>query len=297
MSTLRSILVATDFSDHAAAAVDAAAALARRFDAELHWVHALELIVPMFEPYAVALPEDFLGDARRAADARLQAAQEATGLAGSYHLGDSPPHLAIADRAAEVSADLVVIGTHGLTGVRRALLGSVAERTVKSSPCSVLTVKGSLDLPGLETIVVATDFSAAADRAVGRAVALGEAIGARIHVVHSVHMVTAFATPYDISLPASIADGVRKAATQKLAELTASLGEGIEITSELREEPPADAISEAAEAVGAKLIVTGSRGLHGLAHAFLGSIAEHTVRHAPCSVWIERGPEDGPTPG
>jgi len=297
MSTLRSILVATDFSDHAAAAVAAAIALARQFQAELHWVHALELIVPMFEPYAVALPEDFLGDARRAADARLKAAQEATGLPGSHYLGDSPPHLAIADRAAEVSADLVVIGTHGLTGLRRALLGSVAERTVKSSPCSVLTVKGTLDLPSLDTIVVATDFSAAADRAVERAVAIGEAVGARIHVVHSVHMVTAFATPYDISLPASIADGVRKAATQKLAELTASLGEGVEITSELREEPPADAIAEAAEAAGAQLIVTGSRGLHGLAHAFLGSIAEHTVRHAPCSVWTERGPEDEPTPG
>jgi len=292
MSTLRSILVATDFSEHAAPAVDAAVALARELGAELHWIHALELIVPMFEPYAVALPEDFLGDARRAADARLKAAQEATGLPGSHYLGDSPPHLAIADRAAQVSADLVVIGTHGLTGLRRAVLGSVAERTVKSAPCSVLTVKGALEPRALGVIVVGTDFSEASQRAVERAVALGQATGARVHVVHTVHMVTAFATPYDISLPATIAAGVRKAAGEKLAELQTTLGGDVEITTELREETPADALIDAAEAADAGLIVTGSRGLHGLAHAFLGSVAEHTVRHAHCSVWTERGPED-----
>lgn len=58
-----------------------------------------------------------------------------------WHLLDGSPAYAIVSLAEEVSADLVVIGTRGATGLKHVLLGSVAEQTVRTAPCSVLTVK------------------------------------------------------------------------------------------------------------------------------------------------------------
>jgi nucleotide-binding universal stress UspA family protein len=163
MTTPRRILVATDFSEPAGRAFDAALALAARTQAELHLVHALEVALPLFEPYAVVLPADWVGEARRLAQEKLEkahAAVRARGLSGTTHLGDVPAAHAIADRARTLGADLLVVGTHGHTGLKHVLLGSVAERTVEYAPCAVWTVKGSAaDSP--RTIVVGTDFSEA----------------------------------------------------------------------------------------------------------------------------------------
>jgi universal stress protein A len=65
----------------------------------------------------------------------------ATGVKVEGHLTDAPAAPAIAEIAKDVSADLVVMGTHGFTGLRHLLLGSVAERTLRLAPCAVLTVK------------------------------------------------------------------------------------------------------------------------------------------------------------
>jgi nucleotide-binding universal stress UspA family protein len=62
-------------------------------------------------------------------------------VSADSHLGTAPAAAAIADLAEEVGADLIVMGTQGLTGLEHVLLGGVAERTVRHAPCSVLTVK------------------------------------------------------------------------------------------------------------------------------------------------------------
>lgn len=145
MIPLRSILVATDFSDDAEEALGVAIELARQFGAELHVIHCLDLPIPIFNPYAVSVPDSLISDARDQAAQRLQLAverAEKAGLAVKTHLAEVPAAQAISNLAEELGTQLVVMGTRGHTGLKHVLLGSVAERTLRHAPCSVLTVKG-----------------------------------------------------------------------------------------------------------------------------------------------------------
>jgi nucleotide-binding universal stress UspA family protein len=138
------IVVAVDFSEHSAQAVQAGIELAGQFAAELHLVHAFEIPVPVLTPYEVALPDNFVGDARSAARRELDGVEKQVKDAGvnvTAHLRDGPPDAAIDELAKEIDADLIVIGTRGNTGLKHILLGSVAERTLRHAPCPVLTIK------------------------------------------------------------------------------------------------------------------------------------------------------------
>ncbi len=138
------IVVAVDFSDPAHKALDAAIELARTLSAEIHVVHAFSAPLPVVTPYDVPAPQSFLDELRRAAGEKLQECAgkaSSAGLTVHSHLVDVPAAPAISAVAEEVGADLVVVGTRGLTGLKHVLLGSVAERVLRLSPCSVLAVK------------------------------------------------------------------------------------------------------------------------------------------------------------
>ena len=145
MTPLRSILAATDFSENADEALRVAIDLAKQFGAELHLIHCLDLPVPIFNPYAVSVPDSLIAQARDEAARRLEEAvrrAEHAGVTVKSHLAEVPAAQAIASLAEELGSDLVVMGTQGHTGLKHVLLGSVAERTLRHAPCSVLTVKG-----------------------------------------------------------------------------------------------------------------------------------------------------------
>jgi nucleotide-binding universal stress UspA family protein len=141
---INSVLVATDFSENAAQAVDTAIAIAKTFGAKMELVHAFQTPVPIVSPYEVVVPDGFLEQARDAAAQNLKAVVEkisAEGVEVRSHLTEVPAAPAIARIAEENDVDLVVMGTRGNTGLKHVLLGSVAERTIRLAPCSVLTVK------------------------------------------------------------------------------------------------------------------------------------------------------------
>jgi nucleotide-binding universal stress UspA family protein len=142
---IRTILAAVDFSEPSDRALEAAIHLARSFDARLHVIHSFELPIPAVSPYEVAIPVAYLEETRNAAAQRLAAAVATAregGVEAESHLAEGPAASAIVHLAEEVAADLVVVGTHGHTGLKHLVLGSVAERTLRHAPCSVLTVKG-----------------------------------------------------------------------------------------------------------------------------------------------------------
>lgn len=144
MDRLEKIVVALDFSAASGSALEAALFLARPFGAELHLVHAFEVPIPFVGPSEVAVPQPYLDELRDAAARKLEKAREkatAAGARATTHLREVPAAPAIARVAEEVDAQLVVMGTRGLTGLRHVLLGSVAERTLRLAPCPVLTVK------------------------------------------------------------------------------------------------------------------------------------------------------------
>jgi len=289
MTTPKRILVAMDFSEPAGRAFEAALALAARTQAELHVIHALEVALPLFEPYAVVLPADWIGEARKLAKEKLAQAHaqvRARGLSGTTHLGDVPAAHTIADRARSLGADLVVVGTHGHTGLKHVLLGSVAERTVEYAPCAVWTVKGAA-AASPRTIVVGLDFSEAGVEAVPVAAEWARLFGARLHLVHALQIPMPLIAPYEVAIPEGIIEGARREAQRQLDQAAKAVA-GVDVTTELASTPAHAALVDAATRLPAELIVTGSRGLTGLKHALLGSVAERTLRYAPCSVLTVR---------
>jgi nucleotide-binding universal stress UspA family protein len=145
---VQKMLIAVDFSGHSQRAMEDGIDLAKLFSAEVHLVHAFDVPVPMVTPYEVAVPTGFVEQAREAAKRRLQEVEDkvrATGVPVHAHLTEAPAAHAIARAAEELGVDLIVMGTRGNTGLKHVILGSVAERTLRLAPCSVLTVKDDDD--------------------------------------------------------------------------------------------------------------------------------------------------------
>lgn len=138
-----------------------------------------------------------------------------------------------------------------------------------------------------ESILVPVDFSPHSAHAADVALSLATALGAEIHLLHVYGIPVGVAGPgiYDTALPADVLIKLRDSAAQALdAEVGRLGGSGVKVTALVREGVPAASICESAEELGADLIVMGTRGLSGLKHVLLGSVAERTLRHAPCPV-------------
>lgn len=141
------ILAPVDFSGHSETALQHAVGLAREVGADVQILHVIEEITyPDFYYPAPATGEQMAAEIRQRVSERLQEALdriEEVGVRASVHVVEGRPAPGIADFAEESGSDLVVVGTHGLTGVKRALLGSVAEGVIRRSVPPVLTVKDS----------------------------------------------------------------------------------------------------------------------------------------------------------
>ncbi len=141
----------------------------------------------------------------------------------------------------------------------------------------------------IETLLVPMDFSTHSKKALQYAAELGKNFGAKLHLLHcyglGMGQVFPYDPPYMANLPPDFDDRVREAAEGKLGELCKEiedLGAGVEI--HLSKLSPSDAILRVAEEIDADMIVMGTRGRTGLEHVLLGSVAERTIRIAPCPV-------------
>jgi len=141
------VLAATDFSDPALPAVEAGVAEARRRKADLTIIHAIDLLPAMgpfygdFFSYSMP-PIDLSDRMRKLWQQRLDECVHRFKAKGGGLLRDGPAAPAILSAASELPAQLLVVGTHGRTGLKRMIaLGSVAEAVVRAAPCSVLIVR------------------------------------------------------------------------------------------------------------------------------------------------------------
>jgi universal stress protein A len=149
MADYRVLVVPYDFSDHARAALKEAAGLARRLGGDLHLVHVVQSPLYMYsfayagEAAAVIPPID-MTEIREAAMKSLRdviAELDIPGKVEPHVLEGASVAETLRETAVDLGADLIVMGTHGRTGLAHAFLGSVAERTLRSAPCPVLTVQ------------------------------------------------------------------------------------------------------------------------------------------------------------
>jgi nucleotide-binding universal stress UspA family protein len=144
MTRFETILVPVDFSDHSKEALDTAIQIAHLFGSTVHLLHCYHIQTAGISPYGIVLPSGYYADIRAAAEKHLNDWYEMVsneGIQSESILSADSPSLAINLAAEEVEADLIVMGTRGLSGLKHAVLGSVAERVVRLAPCPVLTVK------------------------------------------------------------------------------------------------------------------------------------------------------------
>lgn len=143
MKAAQNILVPVDFSTSAEHALDYAVTLAAKLDAKIYLLHVVA--IPAYgSEYGIAVTQSTVEDAVRNAQSVLD--RMAATRAGKCAFGQSEVEFGdarsvIHETAAKVNADLIVMGTHGRQGVRRLILGSVAEAVVRTSDCPVLLIR------------------------------------------------------------------------------------------------------------------------------------------------------------
>jgi nucleotide-binding universal stress UspA family protein len=272
------ILVPTDFSPPSDAALSYARLLARTFDASLHLLHVIG---------THSTPSQAIADSRDRVPAALR------DLRNRLTADDRSPNVAVLaveapDPAAQIvrtarsrDASLIVMGTHGRGGIARVLMGSVAEKVVRTATCPVFTTNGALRAPakGFRRILVPTDFSAPSDAALHCA----RRLAAGLHVLTEV---SATSSELFVSEPPE-ARSIRliDARDRLKHRITADDGVTLRVTSEVIFGSPAQIIVDYAADNCFDLIVMGTHGRTGMAHLLVGSVAERVVRTAGCPVF------------
>ncbi len=288
MPAIRTIICAHDFSETAELALAQALRLATRHGARLVLAHVVESVPVGTYPVVRPLESDFA--IRRMAEERMQ--EIADGIRSDdreiqvcVRFGE--PGAELVELAKEHHADLVVIGTRGLTGIRHVLLGSTAEYVVRRAPMPVLTIHPDDELVSdtLETIVVPTDLSPSA------AIATGVfddffAHGRRPRILLAfANRTLPYLEPFDepilelANLPDPLKDEILARMRPVASELEAA---GFPVECRILDGEPAERIPELAEAESADLIVLSTHGRSALANVLLGRTAQRIVQHAPC---------------
>lgn len=285
------ILFPTDFSDEANAALPYAAQLAQAFGSELHLFHAtilhddLGLALEPHFPSRAELEAAVSEHKSRLFD-RLRQSGHVHGLVTKHaeRLGSAPAPL-ILHYSVEHDVDLIVMATHGRRGVRRFFLGSVAEEVVRHSTCPVLTVRGNGargDQERLGRILVPVDLSSLASGSLRTVERLAAWSGAEVQFLHAVEPLRqpvvydaypAFPTPSYQELEAEAQSRIE-------ALLQASRLDPARTSYHVVPGPAEEAILTFAQEHPPDLIVLTSHGRTGLAHLFLGSVAEKVVNRA-----------------
>jgi nucleotide-binding universal stress UspA family protein len=298
---LRRVLLATDFSKAGEGAAGWALELCRRAHAELVLAHCVDGLVDSVFYFDDPTAEAH-ANATRSAKEHL--ALYSKRFANLHHVSrrlvEGVPWRGIVDLAGELELDLVIVGTRGLHGIDRLLLGSTARAVIQHCPCPVLTVPAVAGAPAEKErlhALFATDFSSGSDNAITAALEL-------LPPFERLTVLSVYASPY-LEVPyaamptkTDLLQSAREASDAQLTEIATNLHERLEGATQVHtasvEGFPPQAIVEFAERIGAEgdpvdLLVLGTHGRSGLGHLVLGSVAERTVQNAHCPVLTVRG--------
>ncbi|HXG49649.1 MAG TPA: universal stress protein [Methylomirabilota bacterium] len=290
---LRRLLVPTDFSEASRAALALATELAERFGAQIDLTYVIPPALPIDvgHPVTAAMPVDDLERRAAASLARFREAHLPKALPVVTHVLTGAVAYELTEFAARRNTDLLVISTHGHTGLKHLLMGSTAEQVLRHAPCPVLVARAAGRKRRefrLRQILVPTDFSAPSTKALHYALALAEQAGATLSLVHVLALPSWPEFGY-ARMAIKSAQG-RRTAQERLQTLRAGLGDrGDRVGAwRVRSGNPFREIIAEAEESRADLIVVATHGHTGLAHFLLGGTTEKIVRHAGCPVLVVR---------
>jgi nucleotide-binding universal stress UspA family protein len=202
------------------------------------------------------------------------------------------PGTEIVRLAAETGADLVVVGSHGRTGLAAVLIGSTAEHVAKRAGCSVLVCRG--EGGAIQRVLVATDGSEHSHRAIERLrdLPLPRVPVTALHVAESFYAYPGLAPTLREEFERTV--GEIRTAQRKNADLLVEgtrrflEAAGFPATTLVRTGNTAEEVLITAREEGSDLIVVGARGLSPAREFFLGSVSGRVLRYAPCSVLVAR---------
>lgn len=303
MLPFRTILVAADFSEGSQGAFRAACSLAREDETRIYVLNVLE---PKYVPETpVYMGDQTLQYARVPRDrSEHEALRERLRvvyapdrpLGVEYRTREGDPAEEILGSGEEVGCDLIVLGTHGRTGLRRLLTGSVAEAVLRRARCPVLALRepdSPREVGRDEVILHPTDFSEDSGAALRTARALAQQRGSRLvllHVMPLEHLIYG-----DLPVPLDV-PAVRDSLTALGGKVDGPDLKHPVATLLTRGDAASEIVRVAEEEPGCGLIVMGTHGRGGLGRLLMGSVAEAVLRRARCPVLTLKSPNSEVSP-
>ena len=298
---IRHILCPIDFSEYSRRALDHALAIARWYESTVTVLHVFSPVPAVafspgpvvFEPmvFTPVAREQLLAETKTFADK-----EAARGITIDAAVRAGTPAAEIVEEAVTISADLLVMGTHGRSGFNRLLLGSVAERVLRKASCPVMTVPGQLPdaIPAApvlyKRILCPVDFSASSLHALKYATSLAQEADGQLTVLHVVEHIfenyRSAASVVDRS-GMTIGDFLKERGERlcrRLQKLAASAPEFCRVESLLSYGKPWREVLRVAAERQSDLIVMGVQGRGTADRFFFGSTTQHVAREAPCPV-------------
>lgn len=284
------IVICTDGSEYSEGAVREGIGLAKKNNAKITALSVID-----FNAEFDALAPDLLEKMEEQAAGHVRSVKnlaEKEGLVcNAFVLRSENAYLAIAEEAAKLKADMIIMGRRGKTGLKRLLVGSVAKRTIGHAHCNVLVIPRNAVLT-CKTILLATDGSKFSEAAAAEAIGIAKKCGAELIVVTAVHAESL--APLDVvssQMQKDLIAGVEMAAAEKSITFVRELAEkeGVKISALTYAGSPADVIIHTAREKKADLIVVGSHGRTGIDRLLLGSVAERVIGTADCATLVVKG--------
>lgn len=293
---IKKILIATDFSAHAAAALKRGMDVAQLCQADVTVAHALtdirsEMAAMSYDARWELVGGDihkFQQELCRNSDAQLAEflqpyADSATRVQKQTLVGS--PFVEIIHAVQEQGHDLVMVGTRGAKGLQRLILGSTTQRLLRNCPAAVWAVKSEPTGP-LKTILAATDLSEVSGRALRMAAYLTQRSGAALHIVHVVEDLdpeTLTGVPENL-LKHSKRE-INRAARQRLGEFIQTwVGNAPVAQSKIVWGKSWKSISDFSRRLQADLVVVGTVGRSGIPGMLMGNTAEKVLHTIRCDV-------------
>ncbi len=304
MSDIRRILVPVDFSDQSSQALRYGCSLARSSGAELYLLHVVQELTAIgagsgaisFRTAAEYAQE--VEEQAREGLLKMMPVEMSEGLRVRRRTVIGFPWQDVVDFARSNDIDLICLGTHGRSGFRRMILGSVAEKVVQHAHCNVLVVRtpegqaapadqGPL---AFRRVLVPTDFSDCSQVAVTEGAAWSARFNAELHLLHIVEDNSPSVAESSLSNPVfqTYYQELLRGGEKQLREVTVAGLPATAIHRKVEVGDPIDKINRYATEHGIEMIVMGTHGRRGPSHWLIGSVAERVVRSAPCPVLVVR---------
>ena len=297
----KNVLCTTDLSDFSNMAVYYGAALARVFEATLHLCHVIDLPIVSVHGEAFTYPPDYAQTLKEDALRQLDTLMEPLQVKWAPHVEMGAIAHTVSDLVGSTQADRVVSASHGRSGLKRLLLGSVTEQLLRSIRCPFLVVtspekrgddlaekkitRDTVENFGLTKILVGSDFSQDSANAVNYGFSLAQGFQSELHLVHVVEPFAYSDALMPDPMTAEVQTDLNALLTERLESLVpAGARNWCEVKTSCLAGTPHEELVKYAVLHAVDLIIMGIRGRGLVETLLLGSTTDRVIRRVSCPV-------------